>query len=104
MTTLLLRICLEMVDGLFPWVFPIVVALKKIGIRICVDMRAANEAIELERYPVPNVEDLILDLNGSTVFSKIDLNQGYHQMELDEDRPKHHYLCHTCWFISLQTV
>ncbi|KAK3752456.1 hypothetical protein QZH41_007498 [Actinostola sp. cb2023] len=48
-------------------------------------MRAANEAIERERHPVPTVEDLIVDLNGSTVFSKIDLNQGYHQLELDAD-------------------
>ena len=48
-------------------------------------MRAANQAIERERHPVPTVEDLIVDLNGSTVFSKIDLNQGYHQLELEEN-------------------
>ena len=48
-------------------------------------MRAANQAIERERHPVPTVEDLIVDLNGATVFSKIDLNQGYHQLELAED-------------------
>ena len=55
------------------------------GIRICVDMRADNQAIERERHPVPTVEDLIVDLNGATVFSKIDLNQGYRQLELAED-------------------
>ncbi len=60
-------------------------APKKTGIRICVDMRAANQAIERERHPVPTVEDLIVDLNGATVFSKIGLNQEYHQNELDED-------------------
>ena len=38
-----------------------------------------------ERHPVPTVEDLIVDLNRATVFSKTDLNQGYHQLELDED-------------------
>ena len=64
---------------------PIVVVPKKTGIRICVDMRAANQAIERERHPVPTVEDLIVDLNGPTVFSKIDLNQGYHQLELEEN-------------------
>ena len=48
-------------------------------------MRAANQAIERERHPVPTVEDLIVDLNGATVFSKIDLNQGYHQLELAEE-------------------
>ncbi|KAK3740432.1 hypothetical protein QZH41_004600 [Actinostola sp. cb2023] len=76
---------IERAEGPTPWVSPIVIVPKKVGIRICVDMRAANEAIERERHPVPTVEDLIVDLNGSTVFSKIDLNQGYHQLELDAD-------------------
>ena len=34
---------------------------------------------------MPSVEDLIVDLNGTTVFSRIDLNQGYHQLELEEN-------------------
>ncbi|KAK3751390.1 hypothetical protein QZH41_002583 [Actinostola sp. cb2023] len=78
-------VIIERAEGPTPWVSPIVIVPKKVGIRICVDMRAANEAIERERHPVPTVEDLIVDLNGSTVFSKIDLNQGYHQLELDAD-------------------
>ena len=76
---------IERAEGPTPRVSPIVVAPKKTGIRICVDMRAANEAIERERHPVPTVEDLIVDLDGATVFSKIDLNQGYHQHELATD-------------------
>ena len=76
---------IEQAEGPTPWVSQIVVVPKKTGIRICVDMRAANQAIERERHPVPTVEDLIVDLNGSTVFSKIDLNQGYHQLELEEN-------------------
>ena len=76
---------IERAEGPTPWVSPIVVVPKRTGIRICVDMRAANQAIERERHPVPTVEDLIVDLNGSTVFSKIDLNQGYHQLELEEN-------------------
>ena len=48
-------------------------------------MRAANQAIERERHPVPTVEDLIVDLNGATVFSKIDLDQGYHQLKVEEN-------------------
>jgi len=59
-------------EGSTSWVSPIVVAPKKTGIHICVDMRAANQAIERERHPVPTVEDLIVDLNGATVFSKIE--------------------------------
>ena len=76
---------IEKADGPTPWASPIVVAPKKTGIQICVDLRAANQAIERERHPVPTVEDLIVDLNGATVFSKIDLNQGYHQFELEKN-------------------
>ena len=64
---------IEKAEGPTPWVSPIVIVPKKTGIRICVDMRAANEAIDRERHPVPTIADLIVDLNGSTVFSKIDL-------------------------------
>nr|XP_002730526.1 PREDICTED: uncharacterized protein K02A2.6-like [Saccoglossus kowalevskii] len=74
---------IEKADGATPWVSPIVIVPKKTGIRVCVNMRAANQAIERERHPMPTIEDLIVDLNGATVFSKIDLNQGYHQLELD---------------------
>ena len=48
---------IERAEGPTPWVSPIVVVPKKTGIRICVDMRAANQAIERERHPVPTVED-----------------------------------------------
>ena len=41
-----------------------------------------NRAILRERHLTPTIDDLIHDLNGATVFSKIDLNSGYHQLEL----------------------
>lgn len=67
-----------------PWVSPIVTPPKKDGsIRICVDMRRPNEAIKRERHSMPTVDDLIHDLNGAKVFSKIDLRAGYHQLEID---------------------
>ena len=53
-------------------------------IRICVDMRRANIAIERERHPIPSIEEVLYDLHGSTVFSKLDLKWGFHQVELDE--------------------
>ena len=55
------------------------------GVRICVDMRAANKAIKRVRHPIPTVEDISFDLNGATCFSKLDLSQAYHQLELDEE-------------------
>ena len=69
-----------------PWVSPIVAVPKKDGgVRICVDMRQANAAIKLVRHPIPTVEDISLELNGAKYFSKLDLAQAYHQLELHED-------------------
>ncbi|XP_064631700.1 uncharacterized protein K02A2.6-like [Lineus longissimus] len=69
------------------WVSPIVVVPKKStdDVRICVDMKVANQAIIRERHPTPTVDDIADHLNGCTVFSKIDLRQGYLQLELDEE-------------------
>jgi len=69
-----------------PWVSPIVTPPKKNGdVRICVDMRMANKAIERERHPMPTIDELIHDLNGSNVFSKMDLKAGYNQLVLEEE-------------------
>lgn len=68
---------------------PIVTPPKKNGdVRICVDMREANKAIERETHPMPTIDQLVHDLNGSKVFSKMDLKAGYNQLVLDkESRP-----------------
>ena len=61
-----------------------VVAPKPSGdIRLCVDMRRANEAIVREGLPIPTVDEVLESLNGSTVFSKLDLRWGFHQIELE---------------------
>ena len=74
---------IERVDGPTPWVSPLVLIPKKNGaVRICVDMRRANKAITRKRYPTPTIDDLIHTLNGATVFSKLDLRSGYHQIVL----------------------
>ena len=68
-----------------PWVSPIVAVPKKDGqVRICVDMRLPNEAIRRVRHPIPTVNDISLALNGAQYFSKLDLSQAYHQLELEE--------------------
>ena len=77
---------IEKVDGPSPWVSSVVVTPKPNGdIRLCVDMRRANEAIIRERHPIPTIDEVLEQLNGSTVFSKIDLRWGFHQVELSED-------------------
>jgi hypothetical protein len=77
---------IERADGPTSFVSPIVVVPKPNGdIRLCVDMRQANEAVERERFPIPTVEETLLEMNGSKVFSKLDLNMGFHQLELEEE-------------------
>ena len=74
---------IEPVDGATTWLNPVVIAPKPDGsIRLCLDMRRANEAIIRQRYPIPTVDDVLHNMNGSTVFSKLDLKWGYHQLEL----------------------
>ena len=71
-----------------PWVSPITVVPKRNSeaIRICVDMRNVNTAIKRERHIIPTVDDLIASLNGATTFSTLDLNSGYHQIELNSSK------------------
>ena len=65
------------------WISPVVIVPKKDdSIRLCVDMRAANTAIKRIRHPIPTVHDISLELNGANFFSKLDLMQAYHQLEL----------------------
>lgn len=77
---------IEEVDGPSPWVSPLVAVPKPNGeIRLCVDMRRANEAVQRERYPIPTVEEIHQELSKSKIFTKLDLKWGYHQLELAEE-------------------
>ena len=49
-----------------------------------VDMRAADASIFREPYQIPTLDELIQEYNGCTVFTKLDLNKGCHQIELDK--------------------
>ena len=76
---------IEKAEGPTPWISPVVVVPKPNGdIRLCVDMRQANSAIVRERHPIPTVDEVLHDLNGSTVFSKLDIKWAFHQVELSE--------------------
>ena len=54
----------------------------KDDVRICVDMRHANEAIQREKLPIPTVDEVLEEINGSTVFSKFNMNMWLHQIVL----------------------
>ena len=77
---------IEKVNGPTTWLNPVVPVPKPNGTtRLCLDMRRANEAIIRERHVIPKLEDILTELNEATVFSKIDLREGYHQILLHPD-------------------
>ena len=62
---------------------PLVAVEKSNGdVRICLDMRQANRAILREKHPVPTIEETLQEMSGAKVFSKLDLNMAFHQIEL----------------------
>ncbi|KAA0047001.1 ty3-gypsy retrotransposon protein [Cucumis melo var. makuwa] len=73
-----------------PWGAPVLLVKKKDGsMRLCIDYRELNKVTVKNRYPLPRIDDLFDQLQGATVFSKIDLRSGYHQLRIkDGDVPK----------------
>jgi hypothetical protein len=66
-----------------PWAAPVRFVEKKDGMkRMCIDYRALNEVTVKNKYPLPRIEDLFDQLRGASVFSKIDLRSGYHQLRI----------------------
>jgi hypothetical protein len=69
-----------------PWASPVLFVEKKDKRkRLCVDYRALNQVIIKNKYPLPRIEVLFEQLRGAQVFSKIDLNSGYHQLRIQEE-------------------
>ncbi|TYK24364.1 putative polyprotein [Cucumis melo var. makuwa] len=73
-----------------PWGVPVLFVKKKDGsMRLGIDYRELNKVTVKNRYPLPRIDDLFDQLQGATVFSKIDLRSGYHQLKIrDSDIPK----------------
>ncbi|GJY06554.1 putative reverse transcriptase domain-containing protein [Tanacetum coccineum] len=72
------------------WGAPVLFVKKKDGsFRMCIEYRELNKLKVKNRYPLPRIDDLFDQLQGSSVYSKIDLRSGYHQLILrEEDIPK----------------
>jgi hypothetical protein len=73
-----------------PWAPPVLFVEKKDGTkRMCIDYRSLNEVTVKNKYPLPRIEDLFDQLRGASVFSKIDMRSGYHQLRIrPSDIPK----------------
>ena len=73
-----------------PWGAPVLFMKKKDrSLRLCIDYRQLNRVTISNQYPLPRIDELFDQLQGSQVYSKIDLRSGYHQLRVQEsDVPK----------------
>ncbi|GJS67564.1 putative reverse transcriptase domain-containing protein [Tanacetum coccineum] len=73
-----------------PWGAPVLFVKKKDGsFRMCIDYHELNMLTVKNRYPLPRIDDLFDQLQGSSIYSKIDLRSGYHQLRVrEQDIPK----------------
>ena len=64
-----------------PWGAPFLFVKKKDGtLRLCIDYRQLNKVTIKNKYPLPKIDDLFDQLGGASIFLKIELRSGYHQV------------------------
>jgi hypothetical protein len=69
-----------------PWGAPIIFIRNKYGSwRLCIEYHQMNKGMIKNQYPLLRIDDMFDQMKGATVFSKIDLRSGYHQLQIKED-------------------
>lgn len=76
-------------DAPTDWVSNVVIATKPSGdLRICINLKALDKALEQERYPIPVIENVLPELLKARVFTKVDARNGYWHVVLEEESAK----------------
>ena len=68
-----------------PWCTGMVVVKKKNRVRICIYLKPVNQCVLRKHHPLLKVDDILGQLTGATVFSKLDANRGFWQVPLTEN-------------------
>lgn len=77
---------IEKAEEFSGWQHPLVIVFKKSGdIRVCVDLRPLNQFVIRQPQPFPTFDELSVMFHGATLFSKLDIQDAFHQVELDPD-------------------
>ena len=86
-----------------PLASPVTLVPKGEGWRFFIDYRKINQVTKRDRYPVPRIDDFFYLLQGNSVFSTLDLKNGYHQLSIDPtDTEKTAFVCHKGQFEFLR--
>ena len=76
---------IKTVDGPTEWLNSLVLVEKPNGkLKICLDPRPLNKAIQREHQQLPTAEEILSEMSGAKYFSKLDASSGYWQIPLDE--------------------
>ena len=76
-----------------PWASPMVVVKMNGGLRLCIDYRKLNAITKGDSFPLPSIEELLVKVHNSKLFSCLDLKGGYHQVSLDPEAKEKTAFC-----------
>ena len=86
-----------------PWVSSLVLVKKSNGkLRLCLDPKPLNEALQCSQFRMPTLEDILPELSHAKVFSVVDVKNGYWHIALDEDSRSGN-IRHAIWKVQVQT-